>query len=188
MRVDEVVMRKLAGALLVLVLGCGGKVDGEAPGSAAVPRSGVPPRAAADEADDMDDVTPPSGAEEGEWGTWQLLSVEGPDGKRQYDPPFVELDLHPNGAAYLWTCSEGLTGTGRRCPFYARMNCFEGTIASDGAAWHVSFPTKRGTNVSGRGEIVEEPSGDIMVKGEGALLARGHYRRVAAPSLEGCVP
>ncbi len=188
--VDEVVMRRLAGALLAFLLAsCGGKIDGPPWGAAtsSVPRRSMPPDVAADD-DEPEELTIPSGAEEGEWGTWQLLSVDGPDGKRQYDPPFVELDLHPSGAAYLWTCSKAATGTGERCPFYARMNCFAGRIVTDGRVWRVDFPIKNGTHTGASGEIVEEPSGDITVKGSGALHASGHYRRVAASSSEGCVP
>lgn len=184
-------MRRLASALsLIMLAACGGKVIGDEPsGSSAstVPRAAGPTNADADESDAPDEPGP-TGAEDGEWGTWQLLSVEGSDGKRQYDPPFVELDLHSNGTAYLWTCSAGTTGTGTRCPFYARMNCFVGTIQSSGDVWRVDFPTKQGTHTSARGEIFEEPSGDITVKGEGALHPAGHYRRVGAASTEGCVP
>lgn len=181
-------MRKLDVAVLVLLLaGCGGKVDGELSGSSTrpLPRAPTPPSVVSDT---DDDTIGSSGLEEGEWGTWQLLSVDGPDGSRQYDPPYVELDLHPNGLAYLWTCSAALSGSGERCPFHARMNCFAGTISADGGAWRVDFPAKTGSRVTARGEIVDEPSGDITVKGEGALHPTGHYRRVAAPSTEGCVP
>jgi hypothetical protein len=139
-------------------------------------------------ADDDEDVTGSPGMEEGEWGTWQLLSVDGADGKRQYDPPYVELDLHPNGTAYLWTCSAALTGTGERCPFHARMNCFLGTISTDGGSWRVDFPAKAGSSTAAKGEIIDEPSGDITVRGEGALHHAGHYRRVGAASIDGCVP
>ena len=185
-QVDEVVMRTLGSIPFVLLLvSCGGKVDGEPSGarSGAVPRSSVPPEVVEDE-----EMAVPSGTEEGEWGTWQLLSVDGPDGRRQYDPPYVELDLHPTGAAYLWTCSTALTGKGERCPYYARMNCFTGTISSDGRTWRVDFPAKAGASTTASGEISDEPSGDITVKGRGALHADGHYRRVAAASPDGCVP
>jgi len=185
-QLNEVVMRRFSGVLLVLLLSsCGGKVDGGVSGSSnrSVPRSATPPDV---DADEVDEVTGSPGMEEGEWGTWQLLSVDGPDGRRQYNPPYVELDLHSNGTAYLWTCSAALTGTGERCPFHARMNCFVGKISSDGHAWRVDFPAKAGSSTTASGEILDEPSGDITVKGQGALHEGGHYRRVAAASPDGC--
>lgn len=172
-------MRTFARALLVssssLVVACGGRIDGE---TAFIPSSA-----------EADDELAPSGPEDGEWGTWQLLSVDGPDGRRHYDPPFVELDLHPNGQAFMWTCSVGPpTGQGERCPFYARHGCLVGTIALEGDIWRVHFPTKDGMRTAARGDVVDEPSGDITVKGEGALHPGGHYRRVGAATREGCEP
>ncbi len=176
-------MRVLVRAAFVFLVAsagaCGGKVDADAPGATT---SSVPSPSEAEEPGF------PSVPEEGEWGTWQLLSVDAPDGRRTYDPPYLELDLHSNGEAYLWTCMLAPTGTGQRCPYYARQHCFVGTMALSGDTWRVHFPTKEGTRTAARGDVVDEPSGDITVNGEGALPAGGHFRRVAAPSHDGCVP
>ncbi|MBX3258852.1 MAG: hypothetical protein KF782_03980 [Labilithrix sp.] len=182
-------MRRLAGVVLLSLVSlpaCGGKIDGDPAGtSTSFDPSSV----------DVEDTPwgpreriPPSGPEDGAWGTWQLLSVDGPDGKRRYDAPFVELDLHEGGAAYAWTCSAAPTGQGQRCPFYARHACLVGTIALVGDTWRVHFPTRDGRATAAQGDIVTEPSGDITVKGEGALDPGGHYRRVGAASREGCAP
>ncbi|MBX3219679.1 MAG: hypothetical protein KF795_04100 [Labilithrix sp.] len=179
-------MRRLASAILVMIAACGGRIEG---GPSGTSTSSDPSSA------DVEDTPwgqreriPPSGPEDGAWGTWQLLSVDGPDGKRQYDPPFVELDLHEDGEAYLWTCSEGPTGQGQRCPYYARHGCLVGTIALAGETWRVQFTTRDGSAVLARGDVVTEPSGDITVKGEGVLHPGGHYRRVAPATREGCAP
>jgi hypothetical protein len=175
-------MRTLVRALLVLIVSCAGACGGKVAGDGSGATSSVPSPSEAE------DPVSSSGPEEGEWGTWQLLSIDAPDGRRTYEPPFIELDLHWSGEAYLWTCALGLTGTGQRCPFYARQGCLVGTMSLFGDTWRVHFPTKEGTRTAARGDIADEPSGDITVKGEGVLPAGGHYRRVAAPSHEGCAP
>lgn len=167
------------GGLAVLMLAaCGGRVEGAAGGeTSSFPSSAV--------AEQTPDSAP--GPVDGAWGTWQLLSVEGSDGKRIYDPPFIEIDLHPDGTAYRWTCAAGPTGSGLRCPVGLRQGCLAGTIALDGFRWRVRLNDRTGTNVAG-GEIEEEASGDIRVDGNGALSPGAHYRRVAAASKESCSP
>jgi hypothetical protein len=164
-------------AALFVVAACGGKVSGD-------PLASIPSSA---ESEVGDKPPEPSGPEDGEWGTWQLLSLEGPDGRRQYDPPFVELDLHPDGRAYRWTCAASITGNGQRCPIGLRESCMVGRVVLSGFVWSVQLTNKEGTRVEARGDIVDEPSGDISVDGEGALHPRAHYRRVGAAG-EGCIP
>ena len=181
--------------LVVLTAACGGKTAsdtsldepsssrpaGSETGGPWIPASPASPPYGAEE-------DPSSVTEDGEWGTWQLLSVDGRDGERRYDPPYVELDLHPDGRAYLWTCALAPTGDGARCPYWARMQCRGGTMKASAGAWRVEFPPTDREGAAARGVISREPSGDITVKGEGALHPSAHYRRVAAPSIDGCAP
>lgn len=125
--------------------------------------------------------TAPAAPEDGEWGTWQLLWT-GERGTRDYHPPFVELDLHPDGRAFLWGCASAGPPDGTRCPPRSRKPCLEGRITLAGIEWSVAF------DGGSTGVVRDEPSGDIVVDGTGALPAKGHYRRVAAASREGCVP
>lgn len=190
-------MRRLRTALLLplsLSLSmCGGKMAGGDPSSATASPS---PSSSVDVGATTEDGSPlpptpqfSSSDEDGEWGTWQLISVEGPNGRREYDPPFVEIDLHSNGEAYLWRCFAASTGTGTRCPYGMRHGCLVGTVSPAGSTWRVQFPEQGGTQWKSVGaEIVEEPSGDIAIDGAGALPAGGHYRRVAAASVDSCVP
>jgi hypothetical protein len=182
-------MRTVTTALLVplsLSLSmCGGKMVGNND-----PSSATAPVASADDESQLPSSPTFAAAEEdGEWGTWQLLSVEGPNGKRQYNPPFVEIDLHSNGEAFLWRCFAASTGTGARCPYGMRHGCLVGTVAPVGTTWRVQFPEQVGTQGKTlSGEIVEDSAGDIMIDGTGALPAGGHYRRVAPASQDACVP
>ena len=73
-------------------------------------------------------------------------------------------------------------------PLLCAPRCLVGTIVLEGDVWRVHFPTRDGTRTAARGDVVDEPSGDITVKGEGALHPGGHYRRVGAASYEGCAP
>jgi len=151
--------------LLVLLTGCGGAIADE--GATAAPLGDLPET-------------------DGSWGTWQLFSLEQADGTRSYTPPYVELDLHPDGRAYAWTCLDGAPN-GLRCPPYLRVACHEGTVGPGQGRWTVRFAGAGGA-VRGEGTIVEEPSGDIAIDGTGMLHAGGHYRRVAAASRDGCTP
>lgn len=154
--------------LAAVLAGCGGKLAGS-----------TEPSSFQDE-DVSRDETAPAGPEDGEWGTWQLLWT-GELGKRDYDPPFLELDLRSDGSAYLWQCASSVAPDGKRCPPAARTPCLEGKMSLVGTEWTVTFPGASGV-------VRDEPSGDIVVEGTGALPAKGHYWRVGAPSREGCVP
>jgi hypothetical protein len=125
-------------------------------------------------------------AEDGAWGTWQLLWIKGADGQRDDSPPFLQLDLHPEGSAYLWQCTSPTQNMGKRCDFSARSACRVGTISLSGTTWGVRFAAGDG-ELDGFAAVVEEASGDITVDGTGILPARGHYRRVAAPSHDACL-
>lgn len=163
------------------LLGCGGQIalDDQDRGTSSIPSS-------AETA--FDPHQPPTEPEEGEWGTWQLLSVEDASGKRQYNPLFIEVDLHPSGVAYLWTCIHRSTGNGERCPAPYRQTCHKGTFIVSGTTWRVQLTNREGTQIAGRGDVTEEASGDIGIDGTGVLPARAHYRRVGAPTHEGCLP
>jgi hypothetical protein len=179
---------------LLLAASCGGKIDGSNAGSVAsspapAPSSDVPVAAGL--------PSTPSEAPEssdGAYGTWQLLSFIGPDGRHD-DPPFVEIDLHPDGIAYRWTCrpdpldpTTAVTGNGLPCPVARRENCVAGTMALTGSAWTITLTTYDGRAILGQGDVVEDPSGDIDVDGQGILQPRARYHRVAAPSRERCFP
>jgi hypothetical protein len=165
------------GAVLFLsIAACGGRLEG-----ASADGSNLSPA----EAEHRNEPVLP---EDGEWGTWQLISVDGADGSRRYDPPFVELDLHSDGKAYLWRCAAASTGTGQRCPYFTRHGCLVGTISLSGTTWRVHFPSKDGSRTAGQADIVDEPSGDITVDGEGPIPSGGHYRRVGAASQDRCAP
>lgn len=175
--------RALSACLEIVVvcglLGCGGRVDGgtNADVTAASPAS--------------DPLTPEpdtSIVEEGEWGTWQLLSVEDDSHKRIYDQPFLEVDLHPNGKAYFWTCISATIGQGLRCESPYRQMCHQGTFTVVGTTWRITLTSPNGSRTVGAGDVKDEPSGDIAIDGTGILPKRAHYRRVAAPSSDGCAP
>lgn len=167
-------MRKLVVALVV-VTACGGRLE-TAPVGAGARQEESDAGAGAS----ADTLFPPAG----DWATWQLVAIER-DGERIGDPPYIELDLHPDGEAFLWTCATGPTGEGERCPFYARVGCLAGTVRLSGTTWHVAL---QGAKTVAEGDLFEEASGDLRVDGSGALPARGHYRRVAFASPEGCQP
>lgn len=155
-------------ALLALA-GCGGKIEDDTdPVTSESPAN----------ADDPEEW--PAGPVDGAWGTWQLLSVEGDDGARHYDPQFVELDLHPDGTAYRWVCDTAPTGSGIACPPNHRTQCLIGSVQLEGIVWRLRFD-------DGGGDIEEESSGDLRVNGAGPLLGGAHYRRVSAPGT-GCIP
>jgi len=160
-------LRPFASRLALLLLAaCGGKVDGAGdPASAASTVSEQP--------------LGPAGPADGPWGLWQLLSVEGADGKRQYDPPFVEIDLHPDGTAFRWSCSAAPSGSGLPCPGALRQGCAAGSVRLDGVVWHIELAA--GSQVASSGDVDDEPSGDIRV-------GAAHYRRVAAATSLGCIP
>ncbi len=159
---------------------CGGKLDAST-GDGTQGTSSVP---SSSEIDPIAD--PPAGPSDGAWGTWQLLSIETSEG-RDYDPPFIEIALHPDGKAYRWTCATGGTGDGFRCPFELRRGCMIGTVAVEGLEWRMQIVNKEGSQVIGGATIHEEASGDIAVDGTGVLTPRAHYRRVAAPDAA-CIP
>lgn len=166
---------------IVLFVGaaCGGRVERGVSGEG----TGRAPSSS-----EAEEPTEPPLPEDGEWGTWQLIAVDTDDGTPNYDPPFIEIDLHETGKAYFWECLAAATGSGKRCPYPSRRGCLVGTISVTGATWQFHFPSKDGSSTSGRGVIVDEPSGDITVKGEGVVPARGHYRRVSPRSYDGCSP
>jgi hypothetical protein len=167
----------------LLIAGCGGQIasDPRDPNTSSIPSSA--------ETAPFDPDAPSSEPEEGEWGTWQLLSIEDPaTGKRQYDPPFIEIDLQPDGTAFLWTCINASTGNGERCPAPYRQTCHKGTFSLSGTTWRVQLTNRDGTQVAGRGDVTEEASGDIGIDGTGVMPAKAHYRRVGAPTREGCLP
>jgi hypothetical protein len=168
--------------LALTVVGCGGQIvqDPQDPNTSSIPSSA--------ETAPFDPNQPNPEPEEGEWGTWQLLSVEDASGKRQYDPPFIEVDLRPDGTAYLWTCIARSTGNGERCPAPYRQTCHKGTFTISGTTWRVQLTNRDGTQIAGRGDVTEEASGDIGIDGSGVLPAKAHYRRVGAPTHEGCLP
>jgi len=172
--------------LLLLLSSCGGLVAGDKDNPPET-TSSIP---SSSESAPWDPNAPaPDVAEDGEWGTWQLLSVEDSvTGKRQYDPPFIEIDLQPDGTAFLWTCVAASTGNGERCPAPFRQTCHKGTISISGTTWRVQLNDRAGQSVVGRGDVKDEPSGDIAIDGTGILPARAHYRRVGAATREGCLP
>jgi hypothetical protein len=146
---------------LLLLAACGGRVDGA--GDPAGPTSTV-----------SEQKLDPAGPGDGPWGLWQLLSLEGADGQRQYDPPFIEIDLHPDGTAFRWGCSAAPSGSGLPCPGALRQGCAAGTIQLEGLVWRVQLADEGG-------DVEDEPSGDIRV-------GAAHYRRVAAATTFGCIP
>jgi hypothetical protein len=172
-------------AVLFLVLGaCGGKIDTT---SASGGRSSADNGSAAANVDPNPAATPGSGyPPEGSWGLWQLSAIAG-EGTA---PPFLELDLHPEGIAYLWTCSGSATGNGLPCPPLRRQGCTVGTVslASGAGAWTVALTDTDGRMLLGRGDVVEDASGDVMIDGTGDLPPRARYHRVSAPSRERCFP
>jgi hypothetical protein len=171
-------MRKLA--LVVVITGaCGGRLE-PLPSAEASPRA--PDRETTSAGADADE-----GLGDGSWATWQLIAIDR-DGVRVDHPPFVELDLHPTGEAFMWTCLAAPTGDGTRCPYYARQQCLAGRVRPSGSVWLLELSDAEGARTLAEGTIVEEPSGDIFVDGRGALPARGHYRRVAYASPDTCEP
>jgi hypothetical protein len=163
---------------------CGGKIERSvASGSA----GGADPNAVAAEPSAV--VYPPEGA----WGLWQLWSIPGPSG-RDYEPPFDELDLHPDGIAYWWSCrpdpstSDGNLPDGLPCPSIRRDGCVVGTIALSDNAWRVALTSNDARTVLGRGSVEPDASGDVLIDGSGILPAGARYHRVSAPSREACMP
>jgi hypothetical protein len=151
-------------------LSCGGKLEGEGDPSLALQGK------SSTEADRPDPVYP----SEGPWGLWQLLAVG-----KNYDPPFIELDLHENGTAFMWRCAGDPNGIRCGSPF----GCTTGTLTrSADDTWHVQLTDDHSNKQVARADLSDDPSGDIVVDGSGLLPAAGLYRRLGAATKIGCLP